>query len=70
MPAGLACGSTHTTAENAFDGWRSLLPFMRHAMDASGNPEGRPGSRSEPLVADLSYGRWRDRCFPSPELGR
>ncbi|MHB8993143.1 MAG: hypothetical protein ACYC66_16110, partial [Chloroflexota bacterium] len=58
----------HTDAAEAFDGWRGLLPFVEAALrPASTVPDGHDGG-AQPLIQDLSYGRWRERCYPSVDL--
>jgi hypothetical protein len=51
----------HTDAEDAFDGWKALLPFVERSL-------GRDGMATEaPTVQDVSYGRWREHAYPSPD---
>lgn len=57
----------HTPAQEAFDGWRALLPFV---LQATGGHPPRGNGHLPPLradIEDLSYGRWRQRCYPTPD---
>ncbi len=57
----------HTDAEEAFDGWQALLPFVDAAL-ASGSAEpSRRNGTAAPEILDLSYGRWREHLYPSPD---
>lgn len=48
----------HTSTEEAFDGWQGLIPFV---LSGSECREAAGGAKLE----DLSYGRWRERMYPS-----
>ncbi len=52
-------------ATEAFDGWRSLLPFVMAALPSSRGSRDGHGNPA-PEILDLSYGRWRERLYPSP----
>lgn len=56
----------HTDAEEAFDGWRALLPFVEAALAPGSAEPGRPNETGAPEILDLSYGRWREHLYPSP----
>ena len=49
----------YTDAADALEGWRALVPFV---VDALGQNAGRLVE-----IEDLSYGRWRERCYPSED---
>ncbi len=49
----------YTDAADAFEGWGAMLPFVADAL-------GR-GAVPPPSVEELSYGRWRERFYPSED---
>jgi hypothetical protein len=57
----------HTSTEEAFDNWRALVPFIHRSL-AQTSGENNHSALQEAEVVDLSYGRWRERCYSSPEL--
>lgn len=52
----------HTSASDAFEGWRSLVSMVRVAGDGGGDRWSPDGART----VDVSYGRWRERSYAAP----
>ncbi len=57
----------HTDAAEVFRGWEDLLPFVEQALSADPIRRVWQDGRPSVQIADLSYGRWRERSYPSPD---
>lgn len=56
----------YTPAEEAFDGWQAFVPYILHSVKRSSDENGHTRI-PDVEIADLSYGRWRERFYPSPD---
>lgn len=57
----------YTDAAEAFDGWRALLPFVQAAFHRASPGHDGYDLGVAPEIEDLSYGRWRERCYASAD---
>ncbi|HEX9014536.1 MAG TPA: hypothetical protein VF960_00875 [Chloroflexota bacterium] len=55
----------YTDASQAFEQWTALIPFVETEVRGIGVRGDRPRPRDRWVVRDISYGRWRERCYDS-----
>ncbi len=57
----------HTHAADALGDWREVVPFVRRSLERGGSVAGAATDGREVRIDDLSYGQWRERCYPSTD---